>query len=154
MSQVKEKIEQYLSPLIEEQDLFLVETKVSPGNKIIVYLDGMQGVSIDQCKSISRTLLNEAALEDTFTKHALEVSSPGLNNPLIHMKQYEKNIGRQLNITLNDGSTQKGKLTNVNTNEIVLERSKKNKKTKKEEISKLNIIIDNIKKAKVQVSFK
>lgn len=60
---------------------------------------------------------------------SLEVSSPGIDEPLKLIRQYRKNIGRNVEVVLNDNTTQEGKLLDANEAFIQLEFTEgKNKK--------------------------
>lgn len=129
-------------------ELFLVDVKVkgNPGNqKIMVFVDGDSGVSIDQCGRISREIGNEIEEEDFIEgKYTLEVSSPGLDFPLSLFRQYVKNIGRDLEVETNTGEKIEGKLSEVEEDAIELSFKGESKSLKFEEI----------KQSKVKVSFK
>ncbi len=151
---VEKQVETFLTEeiLSQEEDLFLVEVthKGNSGNsKLLVLVDGDQGLDIDRCASISRRL--GAHLEELDIipgKYTLEVSSPGVDQPLKLKRQYVKNMGRTLKVELNDGDTKEGVLTDVQENHFDLEEVKKKEKV----IS--TIALSDVKKSKVIVSFK
>src|SRR5690606_7109140 len=109
-------VQKLIEEIIEGTELFLVDVKSGIGKttKIAVLLDRDEGISIEQCAKISRELSQKLeemeAIDSPFT---LEVSSPGLEEPLKSKRQYFKNLNRQLSVTLIDGSQQKGKLIEV-----------------------------------------
>src|SRR6185436_14996779 len=76
--------------------LFLVEIKVKPTNNIKVFIDGDQGVRIDQLSQFNRRLYSQLEEENIFPNgdFSLELSSPGLEEPLKSHRQYLKNVGR------------------------------------------------------------
>jgi ribosome maturation factor RimP len=82
---------------------------------------------------------------------SLEVSSPGLDEPLKNGRQYTKNIGRSVEVTLNDGTRREGKLTAATGEGIVVEWEEG--KGKKKETKTETILFENIKSTKVQVKF-
>lgn len=132
---------------------FLVEIKIKPTNNVKVYLDGDQGITIEKCISINRALykkLEEAALfpGDDFS---LEVSSPGLDEPLKMFRQYKKNTGRLVEVLLKDGMKVEGKLLEVQENEIVVEETKG--KNKKKEVIVHHFPFESIKSTKIQIVF-
>lgn len=132
---------------------FLVEIKIKPTNNVKVYLDGDQGITIEKCISINRALykkLEEAALfpGDDFS---LEVSSPGLDEPLKMFRQYKKNTGRLVEVLLKDGVKVEGKLLEVQENEIVVEETKG--KNKKKEVIVHHFPFESIKSTKIQIVF-
>ncbi len=147
IDQVREK----LDALIEGSALFLVDIKIKPTNNIKIFLDGDTGVTIDAVSKINRTLykqLEESALfpDGDFS---LEVSSAGVDEPLKFLRQYKKNIGRNVEVTLNEGAVVEGTLKEATEEEIVIEETIGKKKEKKE----VTIPFNNIKKTVVQISF-
>lgn len=140
-----------VNELVSGSALFLIEVKVKPTNNIKVFLDGDQGVNIESCTKINRALykmIEEAALypEGDFS---LEVSSPGVDEPLRSIRQYQKNVGRTVEVSLNDDTKHLGTLISVGENEIVLE--KKLPKNKGSET--LSLPFENINKTVVQIVF-
>jgi ribosome maturation factor RimP len=139
--------------LQEDPSVFLVDIRIKPTNNIKVFLDADAGISIERCVFFNRKLyklIEEAALfpEGDFS---LEVSSPGLDEPLKLRRQYQKNIGRQVEVTFNDGTKLEGKLLAVNENDLLLEETKGKNKKKEQVIHAL--AFDNIKTTKIQVVF-
>lgn len=122
-------------------DIFLVEVVVKPGNAITVHVDRPDGISIDECVKISR-YLNES-LDRDVEDYSLEVSSPGLGCAFRVKQQYEKNLGRDIEVLYTDGIKVKGKLLTVSDKGIVL-----NVQGDDEEIR-----FDEIKTAKAIISF-
>ena len=105
-------IEKLVGPLLQD-DIFLVSIKIKPTNNIKIYLDADGGLGIEKCIKINRALykiMEEMGMypEGDFS---LEVSSPGLEEPLKLLRQYKKNIGRDVEITMNDEEKKEGKLT-------------------------------------------
>jgi len=135
------------------EDVFLVEVKVLPGNNIKVFLDADNGVTIDKCIKINRALYNQIEASDIFPNgdFSLEVSSPGVDEPLKLHRQYKKNIGRTIEVTMNDGTKKEGKLTGVNDDEIIIEE--KTGQGKKTVIKTINILFNQVKHTKVLVTF-
>lgn len=134
-------------------DVFLVEVKVIPGNNIKVFLDADNGITIDKCIRINRALYNQIEESDIFPNgdFSLEVSSPGVDEPLKLHRQYKKNIGRTIEVTMNDGTRKEGKLTGVNDDEIIIEE--KTGQGKKAVIKTINILFNQVKHTKVLVTF-
>ncbi len=151
----KEQINTIISERLEEDDCFLVETKVSTGNKITVLIDSIDGINIDYCIQISRLI--EGSLDREVEDFELEVSTPGLGQPLKVHQQYLKNIGRNVEVTLTEGTPLKGKLTEVSENGFTIEEEKKvkieGKKKKELKIFSHNYTFDEIKSVKVIISF-
>ncbi len=121
--------------------------------KVIVLLDGDNGVTIDDCAQVSRALGAMLEEDDPFPGHyTLEVSSAGLDHPLTLKRQYHGRIGKVLALGLEDGREMKGKLLEVTDDEIVIDKISKIKKKQTTEVTR--VPFDQINKAMVQVSFK
>lgn len=135
---------------------FIVDVVISARKgpkKVLIIVDGDEGVGIDACADLSREVakaLDENNLmgEEPFT---LEVSTPGLDQPLALLRQYRKNIGRKLKVKLSD-KTVEGKLDAVADEQITL--SQEIGSGKKKEVKTLVINFSDIEKAFVLVSFK
>lgn len=140
-----------LEALIEGSSLFLVDLKIKPTNNIKIYLDGDTGVTIDAVSKINRTLYKQLEESSLFPDgdFSLEVSSAGVDEPLKFLRQYVKNIGRKVEITLNDGSLKEGVLQAATETEVTIEESVGKKKEKQETV----IPLEQIKKTVVQISF-
>ncbi len=139
--------------LKDDAGTFLVEVRIKPTNNLKIFLDADEGISIEKCVFYNRKLyklIEEAGLfpDGDFS---LEVSSPGLDEPLKLHRQYQKNIGRQVEITFNDGSKLEGRLISVSGNDLLIEETK-GKNKKKEQVMHA-LTFDNIKTTKIQVVF-
>jgi len=149
-----EEIKKMAIEKLANESQFIVDVHVSSRKgpkKVLVLLDGDNGITIDDCANLSRELsktLDEASwMEESYT---LEVSTPGLDQPLQLHRQYKKNIGRSLKVKLQDKIVE-GKLTDVLDDKIILASGMgKNKK----EIKMTEILFSEIEKALVIVSFK
>ncbi|MEO9258451.1 MAG: ribosome assembly cofactor RimP [Crocinitomicaceae bacterium] len=137
--------------------LFLVELSISASNVIHLEIDSEIGnVSIDDCIRVSRNV--EHNLDREEEDFELSVSSAGLDKPLRAFKQYPKNIGRTLTVKTSDNQNLEGVLTAVTEKEIVIETRKKEKvegkKKKVEIVEQTPILLEQIKEAKIVISFK
>jgi ribosome maturation factor RimP len=153
----KEYIEGILESFVEERGFFVVNLNISTSNKITVLIDSMEGITIDECVEISRAI--EGSLDREKEDFELQVSSPGLSEPLRVIQQYEKNVGRELEILLDSEDKKlKGKLLGVEGDNIKVEAQQKvkveGKKKKQLIIETKDININNIKTAKILISFK
>jgi len=153
------QVEKRVADLVEEKiadrpELFLVEVKMLPNNKLIIHVDGDEGISIQDCVAISRHvgfhLEEENVIEQAYN---LEVSSPGVGEPLKLIRQYNKNIGRTVSIKLNDGQKKEGKLLSVKENNLLIEESVK-EKGKKAVTIQTEVPFNNILETSVLISFK
>jgi ribosome maturation factor RimP len=137
--------------------LFIVEIRISSASVIHVELDKYDGnVSVEDCVSVSRNI--EHNLDREQEDFELHVSSAGLDKPLRVLPQYEKNIGREVSLKLDDNSKLEGVLTKVNADELSIERQVKVQiegKKKKELITEeLTFPFAKIKETKIVISFK
>ena len=140
--------------ILENQQLFLIDLKISSDNKITVIVDGDNGVPLKECIRISRHV--EHNLDRDITDFSLEVTSPGISEPLIHKRQFKKNLGRNLKITT-DTEKFEGKLTKVDDNEVVIEwKTREPKPIGKGKVTVVKntaLPFENIKQAKVKINF-
>lgn len=153
------EIEQRVWELVEEKiadrpDLFIVSIKMHKSGVLSILVDGDQGVAIEDCAQISRHvgfhLEEENVVESAYR---LEVSSPGIDTPLQSLRQYRKNIGRNVSVLTNDGKKREGKL--VDANETLIQIDEKVKvKGKKASFETATIPLVDIKETKVLISFK
>lgn len=150
------KVKELVNSRIEGSGLFLVDVIAGKSNDIRVLVDSMEGVTVDECADLSRWLTGELdKVEDNFS---LEVSSPGLDAPLVLKQQYEKNIGRSVEVVFNDGKKKRGKLLEVDDQGITIETTEKmiaggSQKKKKDIQVKKNFAFKDIKSTKVVIEF-
>lgn len=151
MKSVVDRLIEKVEALIAGTDLFLTELTIKPTNNIKVFLDSDTAVTIDTTSKINRALYKQIEEEAIFPNgnFSLEVSSAGVGTPLKLSRQYKKNVGRRLCVTSHDESVVEGLLIEANEDFIVIEAVEGKKKEKKD----YKIVISNIKKAVVQVSF-
>src|SRR3954470_13063133 len=104
MTDIIEKIYSMLEPMLDGTDIFIVNIKIKPINNIKVYLDADSGFSIEKCSQVNRKLYPLVETSGLFPADdfSLEVSSPGVDEPLLQMRQYKKNIGRKVTVTDNE----------------------------------------------------
>ncbi|MBU0696821.1 MAG: ribosome assembly cofactor RimP [Bacteroidetes bacterium] len=152
-------VEKRIRELIEEKiadrpDLFIVEIKVANNSKIMILLDGDEGVGIHDCAMVSRHVGFHLEEENLIDKaYHLEVGSPGLDTPLLLDRQYKKNVGRVLIIKLKDGKQLEGNLISQEGDTITINEMVKEKGKKAKEVERI-INKNEISEVKVGVSFK
>ncbi len=153
-TEVQEKIESFIKGIIAKwPEVFLIEVKITVGNSISVLLDSDDGITIEKCTQVNRPLYKFIEENGLFPDNnfSLEVSSPGIDRPLTDIRQYKKNIGRTVEVLLNDNSKIEGVLKDASGSGISLEE--KEGKGKKATIKISNILFDQIKHTIVQVTF-
>jgi ribosome maturation factor RimP len=139
--------------LSETEDTFLVSIRIKPTNNIKIFLDADSGLSIDKCVKINRAMYRTIEEKGWYPEgnFSLEVSSPGIDEPFKLFRQYTKNIGRNVEVVLNDGSIVEGKLLEASEKLIQLEYTEG--KNKKAVTVVKEIPFDQIKQTTVQIAF-
>ena len=134
-------------------DIFFVDMKVKPTNNIKIFLDADSGLGIEKCIKINRRLYRQVEEMGFYPEgdFSLEVSSPGIDEPLKMLRQYVKNIGRTVEVTLNDDTTKEGVLLEANEEGIVIEFTEG--KNKKAVNTKLPVLFTDIKQTVIQIKF-
>ena len=105
--------------------MFIVDITVKTGNSIEVLVDSDNGISIDDCIHISRHI--EQNLDRDVEDFSLEVSSPGLSEPFKILRQYQKNVGKKVEMIARTGEKEEGILKSVNETGIELDVTAKEK---------------------------
>ena len=156
---VESKIEALLEQRFQEADLsdcFTVEVVLKPGNRLEIAFDSDSGVTFEKCRIVSRFLESHLDTEGWLgEKYILDVTSPGITRPLAFSRQYPRNVGRSVEVTISDGSVHKGILIAANADNITVEEKVtllENGKKKKTTVQTV-IPFDNIQSTVVKVTF-
>lgn len=104
---------------IEGTDVFLVDLRIEPQNRIVVEIDSPTGIDIDTCAKMTKKI--EAAFDREKEDYELEVGSAGLTSPFKVKQQYIKNLGKEVEVVTKDGRKLKGLLSAVNAGDFVIE---------------------------------
>ena len=145
----------FVQPLIEEYtagtDIFLVRIKVKPTANVKVYLDADSGLTVEKCISINRRLRAAVDAAELFPEgdYSIEISSPGVDEPLTLPRQFTKNIGRTLEVIRPDDSSVTGVLQEVTEATLTLEVAGLKKTPSRTEV----IPLSEVKTATVQIVF-
>jgi ribosome maturation factor RimP len=151
---VIENIMQWVEGLLDDDD-FIVDIKMNSASnnpKVQVLIDSDKELTIDTCAKISRSIghqIEESNLIDG--KYILEVSSPGLDHPLKHFRQYKKNKGRNVKVECIDGVVVEGELIGVSEEMITISKGKG--KDGKMDDTVIDIPFDRINKTMVLIIF-
>jgi ribosome maturation factor RimP len=152
------KIRKMAEELLSGRSFFVLDVTVSSSKigRIRLVIDGDKSVTIDDCATLSRELNEQISGSGLLEDYHLEVTTPGVDQPLRSVRQYPKNIGRAVKVEKADGSIVQGKLLSVSENGISIEpEMKKLKATKQIESPKnIDLSFENIKKTFVLISFK
>lgn len=130
--------------------IFLVDVRLSSTGRITVLIDRTEGVTIDDCAMLSRQISND--LGEEVGDYELNVSSPGLDMPLLVLQQFMKNEGRMVDVVTNEGERFTGTMMNVTTGGFDLKTEKKTGKEITETVRSFNF--EDVKSVKVIISFK
>ncbi len=135
----------------QKEQIFVVDVQIRAGNKIIVLIDKIGGLSIHDCVALSRYIENQ--LDRDKEDFELSVSSPGADSPFKVFEQYEKNIGRKVSLVTDSNEIIKGTLLTAQYPFVEIEKEK-NKKNKNETETTIRLNINHIKETRVLISFK
>jgi ribosome maturation factor RimP len=147
----KIKIENLVKEFIGGTELFLVAVKVSSAGKITILADKREGITIDECVSISRFI--EKNLNRDEEDYELMVSSPGLDMPFVVKEQFLKSEGKKVEVINTEGIKFSGLLKNVTNGGFEIE-TEINVKGKTKEKKELSFNYDQVKSTRKVVSFK
>ena len=149
------QVRRLIEEVVESQGYELVEAELKgAGNNAVlrIFIDKPTGITHHDCELVSEQVGTVLDVEELIPySYTLEVSSPGLDEPLKLLRQYKKNVGRQVELVLNDGSKKEGRLLEVTEDGVIVEEIKG--KNKKREVINHTFLFDNIKTTKIQVVF-
>ena len=130
----KVDIENTLNDYLDGKLIFLVDVEVRKGNTINVYIDSDEGLNIDDCAEVSRFI--ESKFDRDEEDYELRVSSPGLERTLRMMRQYNRYIGREINIEAIDNRKITGELMALSETgiEVLVKNGKKQSELKSEKL--------------------
>lgn len=153
LTQLKEIIGKEIAAYFLDKDLFLVDIKVLPTGKIEVYADGKTNITIDECAQLSRHIHNYLEENSLMTDNlSLDVSSPGMDEPLKVAQQFQKQLNKNVDVVLKNGLKITGELLSADDNQIVVKEIIKIKKT--ETIEEHTYSFEEIKSVKKHFNFK
>lgn len=148
-NKIEDLVAEAINTLEKKDEVFVGAILVKPNNTIHVFIDSDTSVSIDDCVKVSKYV--EKHLDRDEEDFELNVSSFGLDQPLIMPRQYRKNIGRSLRFVLHSGEDFTAEVKNADENGVEVISIPK---SKKEEAVEKSISYSEINKAKVVISFK
>lgn len=102
---VKTIVEPAITPVIQSLGFEIVDidyVKQSDGMNLIIYIDSDKGITIEDCETVSRSIdpiLDEMNPTDD-QPYILSVSSPGIDRPLKHTRDFQRNMEKEIQITL------------------------------------------------------
>ena len=151
----KSNVEEIVKDVLTQwPSLFIIEVQVMPGNKIKITLDGDHSVTLKDCMAVSREI--EGHFDREEEDFSLEVTSSGVTTPLVIPRQYQKNIGRKLNVKTAD-TRYKAALTKADKDGIALRWKQREPKPigkGKHTVEKqVDLTYEQIEEAKVMITF-
>ena len=152
----KSKLQAVVEDAIKNTDMFLVDIKVSPDNRVVIELDSETGMDVDTCAQITRKI--EAEFDRDVEDYELEVGSAGLTSPFKVKAQYMKNLGNEIEVLTKDGKKLQGTLASVGADDFTLEipTKVKHEGAKRPVVEQVPHLIsfDRVKSAKYVIKFK
>ena len=152
MSKISEQIENFIEPIVTELGYEIVEVEFAKkhnGDNLTVFIDKKEGyIDITDCEKVHNAIdepLDE--LDPTMGKpYTLNVSSPGIDRPIVTDKDYYRNLGEMLEVKLFQAIEKKkifiGKLLSFDETSIELETEKETVKLERKMISKATKYIE------------
>ena len=151
----KQRIQQLVDEfLTENRGMFLVSLKIGGGNQIEVLIDSFQGVKMRDCVKLSRHI--EGKLDREEEDFALQIASAGLSEPFKVFKQYEKNVGRKVDVKLKGGEKILGTMLSAEEGKAIVLETKSREKIgkKKQVVVKRHVLaFEQIDQTKIVISF-
>lgn len=151
MSKITKKVEELVKPILEKYGFDLVDIEFKKEGKrhfLRVYIDKPGGITIDDCQLVSEELSNKLDIVDPIPfSYYLEVSSPGVDRPLVSDKDFIRNKGRIVDVFLkqpvNNNTKITGELVEKRENVLIIVVGGK----------EISIPFENIKKVKIAIRF-
>ncbi len=131
LEDLRKSIEQYL----QDSDIYIVDIKIKAGNNITVLIDRDTDINIDDCIALTRFI--ESKYDRDADDYHLTVSSPGVGQPLRLLRQYNKVIGKEVEIQFSDKSNLKGTLVAADNEKITVKLVSKVKKEVTEQLREI-----------------
>ena len=147
----KTRIEKLVNEFTADSDIFPVSVKVTTGNKITVLVNKKGGITIDECVKVSKHI--ESNLDRETEDFDLQVSSPGIGEPLQVKEQFEMSVGRRVEVIDDEGVNFTGTMKSFAGDSFILEY-KKREKGKKRELIEQTFTLDKIRSVRVLITFK
>lgn len=122
----KKELENFLEEQLKDSEYFLTDVRITPANEITVEIDSLTPGDIEECIKLTRAI--EEKFDRNVEDYELEVGTAGLTSPLKVRRQYDKFIGRDLEVLTKDGRKLHGMLRSVTDEGITLSIQQKIKK--------------------------
>ncbi|MGE0734464.1 MAG: ribosome maturation factor RimP [Alphaproteobacteria bacterium] len=130
MADLMSKVEGLIRPTLEAMGYDLVRVQIMGGGRPVLQimaerLDG-GGMTVDDCADISRAVSAVLDVEDPIpSAYALEVSSPGIDRPLVRLADFDRFAGYEAKLEMkqpiNGQRRFKGKLAGTDGDDVRME---------------------------------
>lgn len=152
----KDIVNQVITDFLASTELYLVDLIIAPDNRISIEIDSFKGVSLDDCVALNKFI--ESRIDREVEDYELEVSSAGLTEPFKVLKQYEKNVGREVEVLTKEGKKYSGILLSFDPDafsvEVVQTVKQEGAKRKITVKSEMKFSYNDIKTTKLIIRFK
>ncbi|MEA4981777.1 MAG: ribosome assembly cofactor RimP [Paludibacter sp.] len=149
-------VNQIIDEYLQDSELYLVDLKITQDNRVLIEIDAFKGVSLDDCIGLNRYI--ESKIDREIEDYELEVSSAGLTEPFKVLKQYEKNIGKEVEVLTTEGKKMTGVISQVAEEQfgLTIEKNMKQEGAKRKTTVKEELLLSykNIKTTKLIIRFK
>ncbi len=135
MSKIAEEVENFLTPIVDKLGYEIVEVEFAKkhnGDNLTIFIDKKDGyIDIDDCEKVHNAIYEPLdQLNPTGDKpYTLNVSSPGIDRPIVSDKDFSRNLGEVLEIKLYEAINKKkliiGTLISFDQDKIMVETEKK-----------------------------
>lgn len=123
----KDSLKAFVEGRLEGTPYYLIDVREEPGDRYVVEIDSDEGVDIDFCSDLVRAVDEEFPRDDDGDDYELEVGSAGLTSPFKILRQYQKNIGQDVEVLTKDGRKLHGVLRKADPESFSIEYKVKEK---------------------------
>lgn len=116
----KESLRSFVEERLEGTPYYLVDVLAEADDRYVVEIDSDEGVDIDFCSDLSRAVDAAFPRDEESDDYELEVGSAGLTAPFKVRRQYDKNIGQEIEVLTNDGKKLRGVLAAAGDDDFTL----------------------------------
>lgn len=150
-SSIVERIDKIADKAARENGVEFVHSEIvgNRRNKTVrIYIDKPEGVSIEDCSNVSRSVESVIDAEDFIpSAYVLEVSSPGLDRPLFKLDDFKRFVGNKAKVktaeAMNGQANFNGSIVAIEGTEIVFEdRTSGTVRIPFEKVEKANLKVD------------
>lgn len=105
MNDLRERLRSMLAPAIEARGFELVDVELDGQQNLTlrVFIDSPDGVTVDDCAEVSHQVSAVLDVEDPVPgRYTLEVSSPGLDRPLVKPADFRRYLGETIKVRMRE----------------------------------------------------